>query len=271
MPLNIDKVRARLSSLQTQTTKQDHLWKPPVGKSTIRITPYKFNKDNPFIELLFHYNIGGKTYLSPASFGRPDPIIEFAEKLRAGGTKDEYKLAKVLEPKLRTFAPIIVRGEEDKGAKFWGFGKTVYQELLSIIADADYGDITDPANGRDIVVEFKSAEETGKSFPTTSIRVKPNKSMLVETKEAFQKIVETQKDITEIYKELTYEELQEVLRNWLKPENQKKQQQAANEESAEPEVAPAPTPKAESKKQPAVATVTELADVTKKFEELFAN
>ena len=43
--------------------------------------------------------------------------------------------------------------------KFWGFGKTLYQELLSIIADPDY-DITDPVNGRDVVVEFISAEES---------------------------------------------------------------------------------------------------------------
>ena len=65
---------------------------------------------------------------------------------------------------MRTFAPGVVRGEESQGVKFWGFGKTVYQELLSIIADPDYGDITDPVNGRDVVVEFITAEESGASF-----------------------------------------------------------------------------------------------------------
>jgi hypothetical protein len=266
MGLNIDKVRSRLTSLQNQTQKQDSLWKPPAGKSQIRIVPYKFNKDNPFIELLFHYNIAGKSYLSPASFGRPDPFIEFAEKLRASGDKEEYKMSKNLEPKLRTFAPIVVRGEEEKGVKFWGFGKTVYQELLGVIADPDYGDITDPANGRDIVVEFKTAEETGKSYPTTTIRVKPNKSMLVETKEAFQKIADTQKDITEIYKELSYEDLQSVLKNWLKPENQKKSAEGSTEAGA-----PAETPVKKEEAKPAVSTATNLDDVSKKFDELFSN
>ena len=266
MGLNIDKVRSRLTSLQTQTTKQDYLWKPPTGKSQIRIVPYKFNKDNPFIELLFHYNIAGKTYLSPASFGRPDPFMEFAEKLRASGNKDDYKMSKLLEPKLRTFAPIVVRGEEDKGVKFWGFGKTVYQELLSIIADPDYGDITDPANGRDVVVEFKSAEETGKSFPNTTIRVKPNKSMLVETKEAFQKILDTQKDIIEIYKEFTYEDLQAVLKTWLTGDKDKKNGEAASEEDA-----PEPTVAKTEDKTPAPATAANLDEVSKKFDELFNN
>jgi hypothetical protein len=40
----------------------------------------------------------------------------------------------------------------------------VYQELLSIISDPDFGDITYLTNGRDIVVEFKTAEGEA-SFP----------------------------------------------------------------------------------------------------------
>lgn len=265
MALNIEKVKARLNSLQNQTQKQDFLWKPPVGKSLIRLVPYKFNKENPFIELYFHYNIAGKTYLSPVSFGRPDPLVEFGEKLKSSGDKQQYKLAKVLEPKLRTFAPMIVRGEEDSGVKFWGFGKTVYQELLNFIADSDYGDITDPAHGRDIVVEFKSAEETGKSFPTTSIRVKPNKSMLVESKEAFEKIYNSQKDITEIYKEYSYDELSEVLKNWLKPENQKKD----SESSEDVDVDEKPTVPQQKKTSPNVTTASNIDEVSAKFEELF--
>ena len=58
---------------------------------------------------------------------------------------------------MRTFVPVVVRGEETEGVKWWGFGKTVYQELLSIIADPDYGDISDSMTGRDIVVERQTA------------------------------------------------------------------------------------------------------------------
>ena len=76
--------------------------------------------------------------------------------------------------------PVVVRGEEGQGVKFWGFGKTVYQELLSIISDPDYGDITDQVSGRDVIVEFKTIEETGFSFPSTSIRVKPNQTPITE-------------------------------------------------------------------------------------------
>ena len=55
---------------------------------------------------------------------------------------------------MRTLQSVIVRGKESEGVKFWGFGKTVYQELLGVIADPDYGDITDFfTNGRDIGID----------------------------------------------------------------------------------------------------------------------
>ena len=159
--MDLEKVKRRLNQLQTSTQRTSNLWKPQPGTQQIRLVPYKFNKDNPFIELFFHYDLGGKSHLSPISFGRPDPIEEFAQKLKASGNRDDYRLGKKLEAKMRTFAPVIVRGEESQGTKFWGFGKTVYQEILSVISDPDYCDITDPVSGRDITVEFKTAEETG--------------------------------------------------------------------------------------------------------------
>jgi hypothetical protein len=215
MPIDLDQVRSRLKILQNQTKKQDSFWKPTPGTHQVRIVPYKFDRDNPFIELLFHYNIGAKPYLSPQSFGRPDPIVEFAEGLKASGNKEDYKQGKQLEPKLRTFVPMVVRGKENEGVKFWGFGKTVYQELLGLIADPDYGDITDLGSGHDITVEFKSAEQTGKSFPSTTIRPRPSKTKLVETKEQLTSLFDTQKNILDIYKEPTYEDLEKVLSEWL--------------------------------------------------------
>jgi hypothetical protein len=99
-------------------------------------------------------------------------------------------------PKMRTFVPVIVRGEEAEGVKFWGFGKEVYQELLGVIADPDYGDITDAENGRDITIEFLSAEEAGRSFPKTNIRVKPNTTPISENKNVLDSVSNSQAEIT---------------------------------------------------------------------------
>ena len=215
--MDISLALKRFNSLQNNTKKSDSIWKPANGKSQIRIVPYKFNKDLPFIELYFHYNINNKTYLSPISFGRPDPIVEFAEKLKRMGDKEDWKAAKAMEPKLRTFVPIIVRGEEGDGVRFWGFGKTVYQEILGYIADPDYGDITDPTAGRDLTVEYVSAEDAGTSYPTTTLRVKPNPTPVSEDSAKAKSFIDEQTAITELYQELSYDELKNVLESWLDP------------------------------------------------------
>jgi hypothetical protein len=279
MSLDISKIKARLNSLSNTNQKSNLLWKPTPGKQEVRIVPYKFSPDCPFSELKFHYNLNGKTYLSPDSFGRPDPIVEFAARLKKSGDKEEWKLARKLEPKMRTFAPVIVRGQENEGVKYWGFGKQVYQELLSIMSDPDYGDITDLANGRDIVVEFKTAEETGKQFPETSIRVKPNTKPAVDptNKELLGKIA-NQTKLLDLFPELSYEELKTVMDQWLHPEE--------GDASADPDVVAAataaglvpvvtpivttpdvvPTTVATT---PTVSASTKPADVSKAFEDLF--
>ena len=221
--MDLNAIKKRLSQLQTTNNRTSSLWKPQPGKTQIRIVPYSFNKDNPFIELFFHYNLNNRSYLSPISFGRPDPIEEFSQKLKGSGSKEDYQLAKKLEAKMRTFAPVVVRGEERQGVRFWGFGKTVYQELLSIIADPDYGDITDPVNGRDVVVEFITAEESGASFPKTNIRVKPNQTAISDDPDVLE-LVKTQQEISEIYQELSYDDLTEVLNNWLNPSEEEKEE-----------------------------------------------
>ena len=244
--MDISLALKRFSSLQNNTKKSDSIFKPANGKSQVRIVPYKFNKDIPFIELYFHYNINNKTYLSPMSFGRPDPIVEFAEKLKRTGDTDDWKAGKKMEPKLRTFVPVIVRGKESEGVKFWGFGKTVYQDILGYIADPDYGDITDPNTGRDIVLEVMSAEESNASYPTTTIRVKPAVSKLADSPETIQQLLDGQKEITELYSELSYAELKSVLENWLNPSA------AVNDEIVEELEAPKPKAVVATPTQPMV-------------------
>jgi hypothetical protein len=217
MAINLDAIRGKLNKLQNTNSKQAGLWKPTPGKHTIRIVPYKFDTENPFIELYFHYNINNKSYLSPSSFGRPDPIVEFAEKLKRMGNKEDYSSGRKMEPKLRTYVPVLVRGEENEGVRFWGFGKTVYQDILGYISDPDYGDITDPEEGRDIVVDIVSAEDSGTSYPVTTIRVKPKESPLAGSHLDVKKFLENQTKITDIYEELSYAELKNVLEQWLNP------------------------------------------------------
>ena len=259
--MDINAIKSKLATLQSTTSTKENFWKPEPGKQVVRIVPYKHNKDNPFIELFFHYNLGNnKTYLSPMSFGRPDPVDEFANKLKSTGNKDEWIQGKRLEPKMRTFAPVIVRGHESEGVKFWGFGKTVYQELLGVIADPDYGDITDATNGRDIMIERQTPAEAGNQYGKTTVRVKPNQTAITEDSDQLQSIFDNQSNLTELYTEPTYDELKEALQSYLNP--------SADDETTTPTSNGTSTTTTTEK----VAEKTETkstADVSDAFDELF--
>jgi len=216
MSLNISALKAKLGQFNRQGERSDSLWKPTEGKTVVRIVPWKEDNTNPFIELHFHY-LGNKTYLSPTSNGKRDPIMEFAEALASEGTKDAYAQARPFRPKLRTFVPVIVRGEEEKGVRFMSFGKTVYTELLSIISDPDYGDITDVKRGRDIVVEYVPQEKSDTNFAKTMVRPKPNQTPLHADKDMVSKFLTDQPEIRTLFKEPTYEELKVALERYLDP------------------------------------------------------
>ena len=245
--MDLDAIKSRLNQLQN--TQTNAFWKPQPGKSQIRIVPYKYDKNNPFSELFFHYSlVPNKTVLSPLSYGRPDPVQQFADKLKSTGNKDEWIQGKRIEPKMRTFVPVVVRGEENEGVKFWGFGKTVYQELLGIIADPDYGDISDSTTGRDIVVERQTPAEAGNQYGKTTIRVKPNVTALSDDSNLLQRLLDEQPDIKELYQEPTFDELKSHLSNFLNPSD-------STEETTE--------------KEPEMVTTEASSNVEDDFDKLF--
>ena len=212
MAIDMSKIRQRLNDMQGKTKRTEVMWKPKAGENTIRILPLKSNPDDPFIQLYFHY-FNQKSYLSPQSFGDPDPIAEFCESLRAGGNlpKEEWIETKKFQPKPRTFVAVIDRAEPEAGVRFWAFGKTVYNDLLTTMDDEEYGDITDPKTGRDIKVIFTPKEKSDTGFPKTSIRVGANAKPLTTDPAQLKDWLTNQPDIFEIYPKQSYADLRALL------------------------------------------------------------
>ena len=227
MAVNVSKLAERLKQFEDGAKASEFaklLWKPKEGTQTVRIVPYKFNTENPFIELKFYYKLGGNNYLAPCTFGKPDPIMETIESLRAGGSNEEKEIAAKLAPVTRTYAPVIVRGEEDQGVRFWGFGVQVYKQLLKLMTNAKYGDITSWTDGRDIEVEFhkesKKKGKDGKSFPETTILADPSTTPVVDpTRRDLMEKLKDQTDILTIFPLKTYDELKAAVEKWLNPDD----------------------------------------------------
>jgi len=225
--MDINAIKQRLNALQStgNSSKKEKIdytkvyWKPrEEGKYQIRIVPSKFDSKNPFKEVFVHYGFGKFPIFALTNWGEKDPIVEFASQLRKTNDKENWQLAKKLDPKMRIYAPVLVRGEEEKGVRLWEFGKEIYMQLLGIADDEDYGDFTDINEGRDFTVEAVKGDIAGRIGLKTSIRIKPKTTPLSEDASKIGSFLSEQPDILELQRKRTYDDLKEILQNWLSPE-----------------------------------------------------
>ena len=216
MAIDLDAIRRRLNQLSGTNSRRDTMWRPTEGEeATVRLLSFSDNDGQPFKERWFYYNIGNNPgLLAPHQFGNPDPIQNLINELRNDNeNKSSYELAKKLYPKMRVYAPVVVRGEEDKGVRLWAFGKMVYQSLLNIMLDEDYGDITDHKTGRDIKVVCTKAP--GRQWATTEVRPRGKQTALsTDTKQA-KTWLSSVPDLDEMYSCKSFDELENIINTWL--------------------------------------------------------
>jgi hypothetical protein len=216
--MDIKAMREKLNSMKKKGGN-DSLWKPEEGETTIRIIPLKSNPEDPFQVLYFHYELCGKTYLSPISYGERDPLAEFSDALIAEHDgrmpADEYKQAKQFYPQARTFVPIVVRGKEAEGVKFWAFGKQICEKLLAFIADEEYGDISHPKTGTDITVTFTPKKKSDTNYAKTDFVLKRKSSPLSSDAVLAEKWLNDQPVLLELYTKTTASELEKLLEKTL--------------------------------------------------------
>ena len=224
--MDLSVIKQKLSASQTKGQKREKVdytkifWKPKPGKYQIRILPSKFDKSNPFREVYFHYGFSKGPILALTNWNEKDPIAEFAKNLRKSSDKEDWQLAKKIEPKLRYFVPVLVRGEEAQGARLWEFGKLIYEQLLGIAADEDYGDFTDITDGRDFTIDAVEDTVAGRKGIKCNIRVKPKTSPISEDATVVTKALDEQPDILGINKHYSFDELKDLLDKWLNPDSE---------------------------------------------------
>ena len=252
--MDLNEIKNRLNNLQAKSAprgeQKNLFWKPSVGKQTVRVVPSKFNKSNPFTEMFFYYGIGNRVMVSPLNFGEKDPIAEFAKQLRQTSDKDNWRLAKKLDAKMRVFAPVIVRGEESEGVKLWQFGKEIYEAFLQLAADEEVGDFTDVATGRDIKLNTVGPESTGTPYNRTTIGPSMKTSPLSDDASEIVQWLENQADPKVVFKRYSFDEMKQALQEWLAPEDEAQEGDIIDDEREE-EVVTSPPQKNYALKTPA--------------------
>jgi len=236
----VNSIKAKLDAMASQQKKASLLWKPTRGEeSQVRIVPYMHGPD-PFNELYFHYELGEvRVALCPKATGSLDgecPICEFVESdLKGDKTEKGQNLLRQLRPKFRAYIPVLVRGQEEQGVRFWGIGKTTYQSIASLFLDPDYGDLSDPLKGRDLkVMATKPSPED--RFGRVNIRPAANSTKLHEDSNLGKKYIEECPPVFEAFTQYTYAELSTVLENFLKPSEAEAKEEAPDPGNDKPEV-----------------------------------
>jgi len=232
MTIDLEAIRKKIAQLEGKGKssgskfKKTVWFKPKAGNEyQVRVLPYKSEDGQPFKEIWSYNNIG-EHYSLPTlkQYGERDPFVELIESLYKEKDKepekgeDIQKMLKLLYPKMRAFSAVIVRGEEDKGPQVWGFGKTMYQALLAKMLDEDFGDITDPEKGFDLLVKVKQIP--GKAAPDYELTGYPTdrravSSPLGKSKEQAEAWINDMPDLNHLFKKRTYEEMKEILEAFL--------------------------------------------------------
>jgi len=154
MAIDIEAIRRKLAQLNREKTPSKK-WKPQeVGNTKIRALPWPSkltSEGTPFIERFFYY-IGTDTVLTPKQFGEEDPVDEIIHALWKSKDQADKDTAKKIMPKMKAYLPVLVKGEEDKGAQLFEFTHAIYKRLLGFYMDEDGGDICDITEGFDLKV-----------------------------------------------------------------------------------------------------------------------
>jgi|GEM_PF-5292538 len=226
----LDALRGRFSQQTNNQSNQSEkaLFKARLNQPQIlRIVPTS-DGDIPIQELKFYYNtgvtekVGDRQYrisvLSPSSYGESDPIDMFVEMFTSENSEEYKNLNPEIKSKIlyqlrsssKYFLPVVVRGQEAQGVKYWGVTEKLLQSLLDNI-EKEGNLIYDPINGRDVKVWI---EDMG-NYKQTKFEL--GKKSELGSEAAVKQYTENQPVLVDQFTKNSFNELKEIIGKVLGP------------------------------------------------------
>lgn len=159
----LDKLRQKMANTDTGGGRSG-FWEIPQGDTTIRILPPVGEMEFFFQEVGQHRLPDGKFVYCPSftTAGELDcPICDLVNQLYKSGNSGDKDLAGQLRRSRKYWVNIIAREKGDKGGDtgtgpvIFTAGVTVFRALQTLINSPDYGDITHPDEGFDLIINRK--------------------------------------------------------------------------------------------------------------------
>lgn len=166
-----DKVKALREKLKQQDLGGGGagFFSPKVGVNTIRILPEVGEMDFFFQPVGRHWFPDGRKVYCPSFTTEKEkdcPACEIVRELHNLGDPKSKKMAEDIGLRRSWWMNVIDRDNPGLGPLKFTPGVTIFNSVISLINDPDYGDVTDLYEGTDIIVE---RDGTGK---TTSYEVR---------------------------------------------------------------------------------------------------
>lgn len=242
--MNINELKARLSTLNRKTQKQNDIWKPR-DEHDVRLLPAPKGED-PFVERAFHFNIGDAiSILCPkVNFGEDCPICEYADFMKAwkdengrdkpdNQRKADFEIFKKVQVVSKAFVRVVERTADGLSEpKWWGLTQNQATQILDVCTDSDRLQACDldpadpekaldavfsPKKAFDLHVSFAKPGEKGNTKSFTAITIKPKfkVSALTGNAEKDAQIISEIKPISEVYPKIPTKEVEVALKKFL--------------------------------------------------------
>lgn len=193
-----------------------NFWAPKSGvKSVIRILPHKDYAKNPeavfFKKIRVHWGVGPekRRLICRSTIGERCPVCDFVQSLLNSSRKEDVPLAKELVAQDRYVMNIVDVSEPDKGVQVFECGRGLFNDILQLFLDEEYGDMDSLENGRNIKIE-----RTGTTKFDTRYMVMP----VAERSRVNPRVMEKVYDLDAIYKPMSEEEMIAVLEGNTEPD-----------------------------------------------------
>lgn len=177
----LDKTRKRFE----ETASDSKYFKPRGGKNFIRVLPpWGPGADGTFFyagALHYKFKIGGRDRAIPctAFSGKgPCAICTLCDKLKAHGEEDYKKLAQEIRMSKKFWVNIVARdkmgkAEPDARIQIYGGNQKFINSILEAFDEEDYGDVTDPIEGHDLILTKKGEGMASRYSATVRPRPTP--------------------------------------------------------------------------------------------------
>lgn len=242
--MDIAKIAERLAELNSKSGKSGGMGflKIEDGRNVVRILPPADENDMFYEEVFVHYNVGktdeenGTMVVCPKTEGenKKCPVCELVAHFKKLSNKkgDKYdKMAGDLWKKKRVYYNAIAADEklddykkDEEGkwvskesgnagspVKVMGSGVGILKDLMNTIVDPEYGDVTDPETGLDIIIT-KSGTGMKTNYEVKTVR-KDTPIRFAEWKECLN-------DLKSLIAHKTYAEIEEIMTGESKDEEE---------------------------------------------------